>query len=322
MDFQHPWYFTLFLILPILIGWYRTSGRKKEGTIRISSSVYISDEIKLIGSRKNKLLKTAYLMVLSLLILGLARPRFIDNLQETSVSVIDMLLVLDISSSMLADDFPPNRLEAVKKTAGEFIKGRKEDRIGILVFAGESFIQCPLTVDKTVLQSLIKEITIASKEHDGTAIGMAIANGTNRLRNSDVESRVMILLSDGSNNAGEIDPKTAAGLAAEYDIKIYTIGAGTNQSYTRIPGRGLIRNEIDEETLKHIANVTGGKFFRATDIEALASIYSEIDQLERSEIEVKEITLYKELYGWFLIPAFLMGLGMETTRRSIFRSRT
>lgn len=322
MDFQHPWYFTLFLILPILIGWYRTSGRKKEGTIRISSSVYISDEIKLIGSRKNKLLKTAYLMVLSLLILGLARPRLIDNLQETSVSVIDMLLVLDISSSMLADDFPPNRLEAVKKTAGEFIKGRKEDRIGILVFAGESFIQCPLTVDKTVLQSLIKEITIASKEHDGTAIGMAIANGTNRLRNSDVESRVMILLSDGSNNAGEIDPKTAAGLAAEYDIKIYTIGAGTNQSYTRIPGRGLIRNEIDEETLKHIANVTGGKFFRATDIEALASIYSEIDQLERSEIEVKEITLYKELYGWFLIPAFLMGLGMETTRRSIFRSRT
>ena len=322
MDFQHPWYFTLFLILPILIGWYRTSGRKKEGTIRISSSVYISDEIKLIGSRKNKLLKTAYLMVLSLLILGLARPRLIDNLQETSVSVIDMLLVLDISSSMLADDFPPNRLEAVKKTAGEFIKGRKEDRIGILVFAGESFIQCPLTVDKTVLQSLIKEITIASKEHDGTAIGMAIANGTNRLRNSDVESRVMILLSDGSNNAGEIDPKTAAGLAAEYDIKIYTIGAGTNQSYTRIPGRGLIRNEIDEETLKHIANVTGGKFFRATDIEALASIYSEIDQLERSEIEVKEFTLYKELYGWFLIPAFLMGLGMEITRRSIFRSRT
>ena len=322
MDFQHPWYFTLFLILPILIGWYRTSGRKKEGTIRISSSVYISDEIKLIGSRKNKLLKTAYLLVLSLLILGLARPRLIDNLQETSVSVIDMLLVLDISSSMLADDFPPNRLEAVKKTAGEFIKGRKEDRIGILVFAGESFIQCPLTVDKTVLQSLIKEITIASKEHDGTAIGMAIANGTNRLRNSDVESRVMILLSDGSNNAGEIDPKTAAGLAAEYDIKIYPIGAGTNQSYTRIPGRGLIRNEIDEETLKHIANVTGGKFFRATDIEALASIYSEIDQLERSEIEVKEFTLYKELYGWFLIPAFLMGLGMETTRRSIFRSRT
>jgi Ca-activated chloride channel family protein len=300
------------------MGWYRASGRNKEGTLRISSSTFISEEFKIIGNRKHIFLRTMYLLVLFLIILGLARPRLIDNLQETSVSVIDMLLVLDISSSMLADDFPPNRLEAVKKTASDFIESRKDDRIGILVFAGESFIQCPLTVDKKVLQSLIKEITVASKEHDGTAIGMAIANGTNRLRNSDVESRVMILLSDGSNNAGEIDPKTAAELAAEYDIKIYTIGAGTNQSYTRIPGRGLIRNEIDEETLQHIADLTGGKFFRATDVEA----YAEIDILERSEIEVKEFTQYRELYGWFLIPAFLMGLGMETTRRSIFRSRT
>jgi Ca-activated chloride channel family protein len=304
------------------MGWYRASGRYKEGTLRISSSTFISEEFKIIGNRKHIFLRTMYLLVLFLIILGLARPRLIDNLQETSVSVIDMLLVLDISSSMLADDFPPNRLEAVKKTASDFIESRKDDRIGILVFAGESFIQCPLTVDKKVLKSLIKEITVASKEHDGTAIGMAIANGTNRLRNSDVESRVMILLSDGSNNAGEIDPKTAAELAAEYNIKIYTIGAGTNQSYTRIPGRGLIRNEIDEETLQHIADMTGGKFFRATDVEALASIYAEIDLLERSEIEVKEFTQYKELYGWFLIPAFLMGLGMETTRRSIFRSRT
>ena len=304
------------------MGWYRASGRNKEGTLRISSSTFISEEFKIIGNRKHIFLRTMYLLVLFLIILGLARPRLIDNLQETSVSVIDMLLVLDISSSMLADDFPPNRLEAVKKTASDFIESRKDDRIGILVFAGESFIQCPLTVDKKVLKSLIKEITVASKEHDGTAIGMAIANGTNRLRNSDVESRVMILLSDGSNNAGEIDPKTAAELAAEYDIKIYTIGAGTNQSYTRIPGRGLIRNEIDEETLQHIAEMTGGKFFRATDVKALASIYTEIDLMERSEIEVKEFTQYKELYGWFLIPAFFMGLGMETIRRSIFRSRT
>jgi Ca-activated chloride channel homolog len=322
MDFQHPWYLILLLILPLVMVWYRTSGQKKEGTLRISSTSFISEEFKTIGNRKYMFLRTLYLLVLFLIILGLSRPRLIDNLQQTSVSVIDMLLVLDISSSMLADDFPPNRLEAVKKTASDFIESRKDDRIGILVFAGESFIQCPLTVDKKVLQSLIREITIASKEHDGTAIGMAIANGTNRLRNSDVESRVMILLSDGSNNAGEIDPKTAAELAAEYDIKIYTIGAGTNQSYTRIPGRGLIRNEIDEETLQHIADMTGGKFFRATDVEALASIYAEIDLLERSEIEVKEFTQYKELYGWFLIPAFLMGLGMETTRRSIFRSRT
>ena len=322
MEFQHPMYLLLFTIIPALIGWYRSVGNKKEGTIRISSTYYISNEIQKLGVRKNNFIKILYFTVLVLIITGLARPRLVDNLRETSVSVIDMLLVLDISSSMLADDFSPNRLEAVKKTAGDFIQGRKEDRIGILVFAGESFIQCPLTVDKSVLKSLTKDITIASKEYDGTAIGMAVANGTNRLRKSEVESKVMILLSDGSNNAGEIDPRTAAELAAEYNIKIYTIGAGTNQSYTRIPGRGLIRNEIDEETLKHIATATGGKFFRATNVKALESIYAEIDELERSEIDVKEFTQYKELYGWFLIPAFILGLGMETTRRSIFRSKT
>ena len=249
-------------------------------------------------------------------------PRSVNNLKETSVSVIDILLVLDISSSMLADDFKPNRLEAVKKTASEFIQSRKEDRIGILVFAGESFIQCPLTIDKTVLKSLINEITVASKEYDGTAIGMAIANGTNRLRNSKVESKVMILLSDGSNNSGEIDPITAAELADQFNIKIYTIGAGTNKSYTRIPGRGMIRNEIDEETLIRIAKVTGGKYFRATDIETLGLVYSEISSLERSEIDVKEYTQYRELYGWFLIPAFILGMSMEIIRRSIFRMRT
>ena len=267
-------------------------------------------------------LKSIYLLILFLVVIGIARPRYVNNLKETSVSVIDMLLVLDISTSMLADDFKPNRLEAVKKTASDFIEDRKEDRIGILVFAGESFIQCPLTIDKTVLASLVNEIEVASKEYDGTAIGMAIANGTNRLRNSNVDSKVMILLSDGSNNSGEIDPITAAELAAQFNIKIYTIGAGTNQSYTRIPGRGLIRNEIDEETLIRIAKVTGGRYFRATDIAALESIYSEISLLERSEIEVNEYTQYTELYGWFLIPAFILGMGMEITRRSIFRMIT
>jgi len=165
-------------------------------------------------------------------------------------------------------------------------------------------------------------VTIAPRDYDGTAIGMAIANATNRLRHSEAESKVMILLSDGSNNAGEIEPTTAADLAAEFDIRIYTIGAGTNQSYTRIPGRGLIRNEIDEETLMEIAEKTGGKYFRATDQTALTEIYNEIDQLERSEIEVKEFTRHREIYGWFLIPAFLAGLGIETARKFIFRNRT
>ena len=321
MEFQHPSFLILLIIIPSLVIWYQRSGKYNEGTIRYSK-YFFSEQIIQSGKRKQYLILALYLMIMVLLILGISRPRSVSNLKETSVSVIDILLVLDISSSMLADDFKPNRLEAVKKTASEFIKGRKEDRIGILVFAGESFIQCPLTIDKTVLKSLINEITVASKEYDGTAIGMAIANGTNRLRNSKVDSKVMILLSDGSNNSGEIDPITAAELADQFNIKIYTIGAGTNKSYTRIPGRGMIRNEIDEETLMRIAKVTGGKYFRAPDIETLGLIYSEISSLERSEIEVKEYAQYKELYGWFLIPAFILGMSMEIIRKSIFRMRT
>ena len=226
----------------------------------ISSKEFLSERIINSGRKKNILLKSGQLLILILIIVGLSRPRLIDKITETSVEVVDMILVLDISSSMLADDFQPNRLEAVKKTAANFINSRKSDRIGIIVFAGESFIQCPLTVDKSVLKSLIDEINIVSKEYDGTAIGMAIANATNRLRKSSVKSKVMVLLSDGSNNSGEIDPRTSAELASQYGIKIYTIGAGTNQAFTRIPGRGLIKNEIDEETLKFIANKTGGNF--------------------------------------------------------------
>tara|TARA_B100000214_G_scaffold373121_1_gene352776 strand:- start:1438 stop:2403 length:966 start_codon:yes stop_codon:yes gene_type:complete len=321
MQFHHPFYLILLVLIPALIIWHLKYGKNNEGTLRFSSN-FFSQDILNSGKRKYHFLKSIYLLILFLVVIGIARPRYVNNLKETSVSVIDMLLVLDISTSMLADDFKPNRLEAVKKTASDFIEDRKEDRIGILVFAGESFIQCPLTIDKTVLASLVNEIEVASKEYDGTAIGMAIANGTNRLRNSNVDSKVMILLSDGSNNSGEIDPITAAELAAQFNVKIYTIGAGTNQSYTRIPGRGLIRNEIDEETLIQIAKVTGGRYFRATDIAALESIYSEISSLERSEIEVNEYTQYTELYGWFLIPAFILGMGMEVTRRSIFRMIT
>ena len=319
MHFQSPLYLILLVLIPALALWYYRLGRKKQGTIQISSTIFTSIAMQRSGLMKKNIVVATYLIIMVLIILGIARPRKVDKIKETSVSVIDMLLVLDISSSMLADDFAPNRLEAVKNTAINFIDNRKEDRIGILVFAGESFIQCPLTIDKTILKSLISEIKVASKDYDGTAIGMAIANGTNRFRSSEVESKVMILLSDGSNNSGEIDPITAAELAKEFGIKIYTIGAGTNQSYTRIPGRGLILNEIDESTLKKIAKVTGGKYFRATDIEALELIYSEINNLERSEIQVKEYTQYQELYGWFLIPALFLGTFIEAIKRLFFR---
>ena len=320
MEIQSPFYLFLLIFIPFLIFWYQKNGKNNEAVFLISSKEFLSERIINSGRKKNILLKSAQLLILILIIIGLSRPRLIDKITETSVEVVDMILVLDISSSMLADDFQPNRLEAVKKTATNFINSRKSDRIGIIVFAGESFIQCPLTVDKSVLKSLIDEINIVSKEYDGTAIGMAIANATNRLRKSSVKSKVMVLLSDGSNNSGEIDPRTSAELASQYDIKIYTIGAGTNQAFTRIPGRGLIKNEIDEETLKFIANKTGGKFFRATDIKALESIYNEIDALERSEIEVKEYSNYTEIYIWILFPALILGLFIEFYKRFFLRS--
>jgi Ca-activated chloride channel family protein len=322
MEFQDPWYLILLSLIPGLLFWYKKYGQFKEGTIIFSSKSFFSTALISRGRFRANLLRIIHLIIFCLVIIALARPRLVDHMQHTNVDVIDMVLVLDISSSMLADDFSPNRLEVVKQTARDFISGRSGDRVGLLVFAGQSFIQCPLTVDLDVLQNLLKDVTIASRDYDGTAIGMAIANATNRLRFSEAESKVMILLSDGSNNAGEIDPTTAAELAAGFDIRIYTIGAGTNQSYTRIPGRGLIRNEIDEGTLMEIAKKTGGKYFRATNQTALTDIYNEIDQLERSEIEVKEFTRHREIYGWFLLPAFLAGLGMETTRNFIFRDRT
>ena len=320
MDIQSPYYLLFLILIPFFILWYQKNGKKNEATFLVSSKQFLSENIISSGRKKNIFLKSGQLIIMILIILGLSRPRLIDKITETSVEVVDMILVLDISSSMLADDFQPNRLEAVKKTAINFINSRRSDRIGIIVFAGESFIQCPLTVDKTVLKSLVDEISIVSKEYDGTAIGMAIANATNRLRKSSVKSKVMVLLSDGSNNSGEIDPRTAAELALQYNIKIYTIGAGTNQALTRIPGRGLIKNEIDEETLKFIAQKTGGKFFRATDIKALESIYNEIDILERSEIEVKEYANFTELYIWILFPALMLGFFMEIYKRFILRT--
>ena len=315
MKFADPLYLILLLIVPGLIIWYRIRGRNIEGTLIISSERFLSSSVKRKGTAKYNLAIGLYLVVITTIIFALARPRLVGNLEVTNINVIDILLVLDISSSMLADDFLPNRLDAVKKAAIEFVKKRRDDRIGIIVFAGESFIQCPLTVDKEVLTSLVGEITVASKEHDGTAIGMAITNGINRFRNSTVESKVMILLSDGSNNAGEIDPVTASELANQFDIRIYTIGAGTNQSYTRIPGRGLIANQIDEQTLKKVASVTGGKYFRATDASGLKKIYEEISQLERTKIDVKEYTQYRELYSWILVITIIIMLCLETWKK-------
>ena len=321
MDFQHPWFLLLLAILPILLVYHKKYGQVQESTIIFSSEKYFSENIKSRGKSRYRTLKVLELLILLFLVIALARPRKVDKLSKSKINVIDILLVLDISSSMLADDFSPNRLEVVKKTVKEFISSRNGDRIGVVVFAGQSFIQCPLTVDTEVLNKLVDEINVADREFDGTAIGMAIANATNRLRDSESKSKIMILLSDGSNNAGEIDPTTAATIASKFNVKIYTIAAGTEQSFSRIPGRGLIRNEIDTKTLKEISLKTEGQFFRATDKDALADIYKEIDKLERSEIEVKDYTKYKELYILFLIPAIIIVFLYIIIKKYLFRVR-
>jgi len=319
MKFENPWFLCALVIIPILEYWYRKYGIHKESVFRISSEKLLIKSFKTGGRLRHLLLRIILSTVLGLIIIGLARPQQVDKLEKSKVDVVDIVMVLDISSSMLAEDFHPNRLEAVKKTAGDFIKSRAGDRMGLLVFAGESFIQCPLTMDKEVLGSLLKEVTVAERKYDGTAIGMAIVNAVNRLRGSKAKSKVMVLLSDGSNNAGELDPLTAADIATEFNIKIYTIGAGTTQATTFIPKRGYVKNEIDEETLKKIAERTNGQYFRATNEESLEEIYSEIDRMERTEIEVKEYTRYNELYGLFLIPALCLGLIHEFLERIKFR---
>ncbi len=321
MDFQHPWFLLLLIILPLFLIYYQKYGKNQEGTILFSSEKYFTVKVKSKGRSRNRWIKLFEFLILFLIIIALARPRKVDKLSETKISVVDILLVLDISSSMLADDFTPNRLEVVKSTAKEFISSRNGDRLGVVVFAGQSFIQCPLTVDIDVLNNLVNEISVADREYDGTAIGMAIANATNRLRDSEAKSKIMILLSDGSNNAGEIDPATASMIASKFGIKIYTIAAGTNKSFSKIPGRGMIRNEIDIKTLKEISEKTGGKFFRATDKEALSDIYKEIDGLERSVIEIRDFTQYQELYLLLMFPAIILGFMITIFKSYYFRVR-
>ena len=292
---------------------------KKTSSVQVSSFNSLKNFFGNQGKIKVFFINTLFIVALLLIIVGFARPQISSIDKDITVEVIDIVLVLDTSSSMLAEDFKPNRLEAVKDAAKEFIKNRSGDRIGLLVFGKDTFIQCPLTIDYSVLNNLLSEVTVMEPKYDGTAIGVAIANGVNRLRSSDSESKVIILLSDGSNNVGSIDPISAAKIAKEYNIKVYTIGAGTNQSITQIPGRGFVRNEIDEDTLKGIAEVTNARYFRATDKKSLSGIYTEIDNLEKSEITVSYFSSYQEIYIWFLIIGFFFLIISEILRAYYFR---
>ena len=325
MEFGQPYYLLLLLLLPILVLWYFKQGQNQEATIRYSNLDLIPESVIRSGRLKNLVFILGRIAIMLLIILALARPRISDTIRETKMEIIDILVVIDQSSSMLAQDFKPNRLEAAKEVAKTFIKDREGDRLGLIVFAGESYIQCPLTRDIDVLLQFTDEIKIINREHDGTAIGMAIANSINRLRESEAKSKTIILLSDGSNNQGELDPITAADLAAKFDIKIYTVAAGTHglapYPVTDAWGRQVIQKvqvDVDEESLKEIAIITGGQFFRATDNKSLLKVYEDIDALERTEIEVKEYQNYTELYSWFTIPAAFASIFFLFFSRGIF----
>lgn len=253
-------------------------------------------------------------LVLILLVFALARPQAGSGTESVLSEGIDIVLAIDVSGSMGAEDFKPkNRLAVAKEVVADFIKGRTSDRIGMVVFAADSFTQCPLTLDYNVLLELLDSVEIGMIDEQRTAIGMAVATAANRLRESDAESRVVILLTDGRSNAGEIDPITAAQAAAALDIKIYTIGAGTPEGGLvpvddPVRGRRYLRveNDIDEEMLQEIASLTGGRYFRATSEGMLATIYERIGELEKTKIEVKHFTTYEELAPRLMLMAMVL----------------
>jgi Ca-activated chloride channel family protein len=313
LRFAHPQVLWL-LVLVAGLGYLHFSGRlSRQSTFRVSS---LSVARRANVSRRLKLVHlpaVLRLIVLALVILGLARPQSGRREMEVKSEGIDIVIALDISGSMKAEDFrPDNRLHVAKDVAQEFVRGRRGDRIGLIVFASTSFTQCPLTLDRDVVLSLLEKVDFGAID-DGTAIGTAIANGVNRLRRSDAKSKVMILLTDGRNNAGKIDPLTAAALAETESVKVYTIGVGTEgdapypvddpvfgRRYVRIPA------SVDEDTLRKIAAATGGAYFRATTPEMLASVFEQIDKLEKTEIKTSEWVEYRELEAGFALPAFLL----------------
>jgi len=308
--FANPEFLFLLIVIPILAYWYIKRNKGKQSTLRYSNIGVVKKIDRSPLMRFRHLTFVLRLLAIILLIICFARPQSGRTEEEVITEGIDIILAMDISSSMLAEDFKPkNRLEAAKVVAADFIKGRSNDRIGMVVFAAHSFTQCPLTLDYGILQNFLEKIDIGMIE-DGTAIGMGIANCVNRLRDSKAKSKVVILLTDGRNNRGELDPVTAARVAKSFDIRIYTIGAGKHGDALYpiddpIFGKRYVRMEvqIDEVVLKKIANITGGKYFRATDKSSLEEIYAAIGELEKTKIEVKHYTRYKELFANYLLLA-------------------
>lgn len=329
MKFANQEYlFLLLLIIPYIL-WYVLYRKKTEPTLRMSDTFAFRYAPKSWKVRLMPLQLLLRILVFVLVVLILARPQTSNSWKSKTVEGIDIMLAMDVSTSMLAEDLKPNRIEAAKNVAAEFIVGRPNDNIGLTIFAGEAFTQCPMTVDHSSLLNLLHnvrtDIAAVGLIEDGTAIGMGLANAVSRLKDSKAKSKVVILLTDGSNNRGDLSPMTAAEIAKSLGIRVYTIGVGTNKTapYPMPVAGGVqyvnIPVEIDSKTLSEIAAATDGDFYRATNTRELQQIYKEIDQLEKSKLNVKNFSKKYEAYQPYAIAAVILLLLEILLRVTIFR---
>ncbi|MDR1973183.1 MAG: VWA domain-containing protein [Bacteroidales bacterium] len=310
MVFVYPNILWTLLVLPLLALWYILKDRKTKPTLRFSHADFNGKQRKTIRQRLHPILPTLRILTVGFLIVAMARPQSSSKNDEKTVHGIDIVMAMDVSSSMLAEDFRPNRLEAAKQVASDFITARKNDRIALVAFSGEAYTQCPLTIDKSILLGKLKELK-SGVILDGTAIGDGLAVGVNRIKNSEAKSKVIILLTDGINNMGNIDPVNAAETAKLFDIRMYAIGVGTigtapypvqtpfGKQYVNVPV------EIDEKLLTEMSDLTGGKYFRATNKNKLQSIFEEIDKLEKTRIEVLSYQQQSEEYKLWVLLALI-----------------
>lgn len=326
VEFANPQFFWLFLLLPAAVIWYLFKRHEETASLKISNTAGFSTKNLL--PKLKPLLFALRMLALTAIITAMARPQSEDVSSRTKTTRgIDIVMAIDVSSSMLARDLKPNRLSALKSVAADFIRKRPNDRIGLVAYAGESFTKTPITSDKAIVLSALREISYGDLE-DGTAIGMGLATSVNRLKESKAKSKIIILLTDGVNNSGFIEPLTAADLAIEYDIKTYTIGLGTNGNALspiayNADGSfkyGMRQVEIDEELLKEISKLTGGEYFRATDNEKLEVIYNEINKLEKTEVEEFRYYKYDEKFRPLILLAGFLVLLEWFLRHTIFRS--
>lgn len=330
MTFANSAYLFLMLIIIPATVWYIMKGRKRGASIQVQDAGIYKSAPK---SYKHYLIHLPFILrmvAVAMLAIILARPQTTDNWQNTEIEGIDVMLCVDVSTSMLSEDLKPNRIEAAKSVASEFVNGRPNDNIGLTIFAGEAFTQCPLTIDHAVLLNLFHGVSsdIAARGiiDDGTAIGMGLANAISRLKDSQAKSKVIILLTDGSNNRGEISPLTAAEMARSFGIRVYTIGVGTNGTapYPMQTSMGVqyvnVPVEIDEDVLRQIAQTANGQYYRATSNSKLKEVYEEIDKLERTKLLVKEFSRNEEAYQPFALILLLALLGDILLRQTVLKT--